>query len=301
MIYKYSEVVPAMPLYENLWNNNDVIYKGSTLYFPNWIQNGIMCVADLLLDGVLMPVEEVINKVGNKAQTLLQYNVVMNAIPREWIPDGYVDGVLNRAPLFWDEEITKMTTRQIRKRLAGVKYKTSTGELFWSKKYEGLTITKEHWLIAHSCSPETRLRVLGWKICHNIFPTAVLLSKMGIVETNKCAFCPEDIDFIEHFFYNCRVSKKLWCHVERMLNVITDGRINLSEKNVLFGFTHAEMPIRDQRQLVNLCILVGKMCISKFKYGSGIHIEFSFDTEMRARVKQVPLPFRGELYRMLGV
>ena len=124
---------------------------------------------------------------------------------------------------------------------------------------------------------------------------------MGIVETKKCAFCPEDIEYIEHFYHKCRVSKKLQCYVERMLNVVTDGRINLGEKNVLFRFTHAEMPMQDWRQLVNSCIPVGKLCISKFKYGSSIHFELSFDAKMRARVEHVLLPFQGELYRMLGV
>ena len=35
---------------------------------------------------------------------------------------------------------------------------------------------------------------------HNIYPTNILLSKMKVKENNKCSYCTDIIDVIEHFF-----------------------------------------------------------------------------------------------------
>ena len=47
---------------------------------------------------------------------------------------------------------------------------------------------------------ETRLRVLQWKILHSIYPTDILLSKMKVRDSNKCSYCADTVDVIEHLF-----------------------------------------------------------------------------------------------------
>ena len=58
---------------------------------------------------------------------------------------------------------------------------------FWRNKCR-IGIEKEHWILASKWSSETRLRLLQWKMLHNIYPTSILLNKMGISNNKNCAF-----------------------------------------------------------------------------------------------------------------
>ncbi len=299
--YSYKDISPVNPLNENLWNNHEVMYKGAALYFKNWAERGIICLADLVKDGEFMSCQEVSSIVGNHAQVSLQYNAVINAIPAEWQDYFCNPAVPQRVPLFWDDQLTRLNAKQIRRHLVGARYKTSHGELFWSKKYEGFAVTKDHWMMARHCTREIRLQVLAWKLLHNIYPTSVLLCKMGVTESNQCRYCPGVTDFVEHFFYTCRISQTLWTNVAKMLTMLTGNCIHLSEQKVLFGVTHEELPSKDMRHVVNLCILIGKMCISKYKYGSSFNIICIFESEMFMRVKHFPISWQESLRHMLGM
>ena len=54
-------------------------------------------------------------------------------------------------------------------------------------------------MTAIHATKEIRLRVLHWKITHSIYPTNILLHKMGLSNTENCNSC-EEKDYIEHFW-----------------------------------------------------------------------------------------------------
>ena len=66
---------------------------------------------------------------------------------------------------------------------------------FWFRKFE-FEIDNATWSRAVDTTNETRLRVLHWKILHNIYPTNILLNKMQVTENNKCSYCPNTVDYI---------------------------------------------------------------------------------------------------------
>ena len=73
------------------------------------------------------------------------------------------------------------------------------------------------WLLSYKCTQETRLRVLQWKILHNIYPTNILLSKMKVKENDKCSYCTDTPDVIEYFcfvFVECPVVWQFWNFIE---------------------------------------------------------------------------------------
>jgi hypothetical protein len=67
-----------------------------------------------------------------------------------------------------------------------------------------------HWTIARHTTKETRLRELHWKILHNIYPTNILLQKMKIKQTDLCEYCKTNVDYTEHFFFECDHLKPFW-------------------------------------------------------------------------------------------
>ena len=98
---------------------------------------------------------------------------------------------------------------------------------FWHRKL-GVEITQTHWEATINATKETRLRVLHWKILHNIYPTNVLLNKMGIANSNKCNACTAgETDYTEHFFFKCATIHSIWKMVEREISVRTGSHIDI--------------------------------------------------------------------------
>ena len=104
---------------------------------------------------------------------------------------------------------------------------------------------------------------------------------MGVRDTNKCKFC-DTVDYIEHFFWACNKVKPVWraCldHIFRK----TGTNIVLSETDILFGYQPAQIKKYDV-QFINHLILVVKMVISKFKYGTATDICCLFEREVLLR------------------
>ena len=78
----------------------------------------------------------------------------------------------------------------------------------WKKRFD-TEIDNRYWKAAFNANQETRLKVLQWKILHNIHPTSILLHKMGIANSETCNACHSgEMDYIEHFFFTCAKKNK---------------------------------------------------------------------------------------------
>ena len=100
---------------------------------------------------------------------------------------------------------------------------------------------------------------------------------MKIRDFIKCNFCPDTTDYVEHFFYECRISKSLWRHIENIIAVRVNKRTNLDVMSVLFGISNSDILSKAELKIANLYLLIGKLCISKYKYGKPIAITILFD------------------------
>ena len=132
--------------------------------------------------------------------------------------------------MFEDEEQNPMSMTIDGHPLKAMKSKVLTEETqpcvtsFWNKKKKlNVEIHYRHWERASNSTKETRLRVLQWKILHNIHPTNILQNKMEIADSNKfSAYSSDDTDNTEHFFFffffSCSKIKPVWDVVEREIN-----------------------------------------------------------------------------------
>ena len=126
--------------------------------------------------------------------------------------------------------------------------------------------------------------MLLWKILHNIYPTNILLHRMGISENRNCKFCTDETDYTEHFLWSCGKINLIWKKVEEYAYLKFDKLIKLKLKDVLFGYNETEnsSDILD----INHVILIAKMCISKYRYGKYFDLFFLFERELRLRNAQ---------------
>ena len=175
--------------------------------------------------------QEFSNRFGYYPRQMLDYNVICNAlrafgIERE-IPEE--NNLEELTPPCVQEKLSTMN----RKFFYEIGHTTETPYNFWLRKYQ-LVISQGYWNIAPECNKETRLRVLQWKILHNIWPTNIMLKKMGIKQTENCSWCGVK-DFSEHFFFSCTALKGLWQLIKSKIEIHLGIKINLDEKTVMLG------------------------------------------------------------------
>ena len=88
------------------------------------------------------------------------------------------DGIVTAVNvLFGNKSIHRMTVKDFRE-IINKNFLTPCSVGFWKRKLN-IDITSLHWHLAAYSNKETRLRVLQWKILHNIYPTKILLFKIG--------------------------------------------------------------------------------------------------------------------------
>ena len=261
-----------------LYNNRNITYKRTHLWLPECIKHGILRVRDVCLGNRLMSFQEFTESYRDLPGKCMLYNVLANAI----------SPLLLELDVAREQELGVYFRGQLvgeigRKGFLQLIHKFEEPYIvnMWKRKL-GVDITEKHWLVSYTTTGEIRLRVLQWKILHNIFPTNILLHRMGIKESKNCARCKTE-DLIEHFMVECAAVKPLWKEIENQIAVYTGKRIDLNVSRILFGLTDEESLNKHQVQQVNLAILIGKMVVSKHKYGEKRNIIDIYHREARIR------------------
>ena len=106
---------------------------------------------------------------------------------------------------------------------------------------------------------------------------------MGLATSKNCSFCPDKVDYLEHFFCECVKITELWRYIENCFYVKYNEKILLSTQDILFGKIDRSTFQCDMWKYLNHLILVGKMCVSKFKYGKQIAILIMFENEVELK------------------
>jgi len=115
----------------------------------------------------------------------------------------------------------------------------------------------------------------------NMYPTNILLHKIGIRNNNQCKLCDEK-DYLEHFFWRCKNLIQFWKNVQNTICRKTNKPFRLKDKTELIGF---ELKNRNQEpnKFINHLLLIAKMTITKYRYGERFDINCIFDLEVSLR------------------
>ena len=225
-----------------------------------------------------LPVENIALKTGNYVSLLFEYNAIHTALRAviNQLPGNPVENANTQN----DTTLKTMTAKQYRDLITKDKACTPCSQLFWQNRYQ-YEINENHWKAPSLSTKEERLRLLQWKILHNIYPTNILLQKMKLRDNNRCSLCHE-IDFIEHFFWRCKKLQLFWDNVKQTIFLKTDLQISLDEQAVLFGYKVDQMKLKHNKT-VNHILLIAKMCISKYRYGVKVDPICIFNNEVELR------------------
>ena len=129
---------------------------------------------------------------------------------------------------------------------------------------------------------ETKLREVQWKIVHNIYPTNILLNKMGIKSSEKCDFCDE-VDVVEHMFFRCKRLQTFWTDVSKRIDNRVNKKIKLNEISIVLGIEQEHPKLcYEEIKLLNTILIIGKLSIIKNKMNK-TKIDIIFERELQLR------------------
>ena len=57
---------------------------------------------------------------------------------------------------------------------------------------------------------ETKISEFQYKVLNNIVFTNEKLFKIEVIDSPQCTFCKNEIESLEHFFYNCEITGSFW-------------------------------------------------------------------------------------------
>ena len=272
------------PLLSLLWNNKHVTYQNNVLFFPDWIKGNIINAKDLYGLHGLLSFEDICNKIGRSPNRILEYNVVraaVNKFQHDLHNHNSVSDNMSEMPYFHGKIITTM--KGFRKEIADSEKTTPCCHMFWNRNF-GIELDKKYWLLPRLVTKETRLRLLQWKVLHNIYPTNIMLCKMRVRENQRCSYCPDQVDYIEHFFYECPQTRQFWIAVRNYILNTYGTRINISMTEALFGIQEVRNASADALHKINHILLIAKMCISIFKKTNSKSPLYSiFENNLRIR------------------
>ena len=271
-------------LSEPLFNNCQITYKGNILFFKRWMQKNVRYVRDIVDNNGLKSFDEVKEMVGNYPNLIFDYNACINSLPTVWKKYIQTQPV---GTIFQDSAPAETQTNNmssflkkpngiIRGLLSNDTNIEAYGRGFWLRKLN--SDINEKFSCAANATKESKLRLLHFKLLHNIYPTNIMLKRMRIKNSENCDFCGEK-DFIEHMFISCPKLKGFWDKIFSLIFTHTQVKFDLTNSNILLGISCDNGRLKRQINIANHVILISKFCISKMRYGEIKDIHLLFDIE----------------------
>ena len=279
---KHADTISsASELGDPLFNNDNIKYKGSMLYYPECLYRGIIKVQDMVDGNQIIPYEEFTRRVNRHPNSLIMYfgivsglkrSIYKNLISRELVhntntnPESNPNSSPNTNPCITTFQGYPIESLSRKLLYSLIKPRDTPNCLtFWFRKF-GLEIDSLHWDLIKKIRG-SKLRVLSWKIVHNIFPTGTTLFKMKIRNDNRCIHCAgELVDSLEHFFVECSQIRGIWQEIRALVLKNLGFVLNLTPEAILTGVVEAGNIKSHHKLLINQALAIGRYTVSKFKY-----------------------------------
>ena len=259
-----------------LHNNTAFTYRNKPLFLKSSIRKSCTLLRDVLRNNHILNLVEYRTKFGHYPGDFLDHNIIFNAVSRLDLQSIRQNFSLS----FKGDKIGKLGRKHFYSKILFTEIPRCNE--MWNNKFD-INFNSSDWSLIFKLK-ESRLRILSWKIIHNIYPTKLALFRMNIKEDNLCSWCDNNtIDNTEHFFFECPIVKPLWVEIEKDINTYMGKNLRLEIKAIILGPNY--IPTLTNKELIQLnhVIAVGKLSISKFKYGPQRNIVEIYKTDSMIR------------------
>ena len=255
------------PLKQTIFHNINIKINKRTIFYRDWLDNGIKYINDLLDEEANFYSWESFSQQYGIQNQAFNYYALLHAIPRNWkkrikkinkklnnITFGNIQKVKHlKKPgrYFYKEAIEMIGTRPVK------------SEEKWKNIYDSI-IPEDEWsdiyMIPFKCTSETKLRILQLKILHRILPTNSWLYKCNLIQTKNCTFCQMHVETIEHLLWDCFVTKNIWLQLFDWLKTLNFDIKPETSKDVILG---------DNQQVI--CLEHIKLIVKEYIYNCQIN------------------------------
>jgi hypothetical protein len=237
---KEKRDVLSYTLWNKYLNNKNLLGRKREL-----IDKGIVYVRDIVSkEGRFMSYNEFC-KTFNIEINILDYYSMIHSLPvqrrREVLSTGRNEKVENTwlEEMLRQEKVCKYVYQNVIKSRAAKNPKRDV----WSNKL-GVDVSEEEWTqlftsirITTVCSV---LRSFQYIFMHRAIVTNEFLFRGKIKDSDKCYFCRQETETMEHLFWNCQIIGGLWSEFAGSLAHCLDINCYLCEKNVMLGINDTE-------------------------------------------------------------
>ena len=230
-----------------IWGNRHLNagYK-SVLFFKEWIESGIIHIADLFNNGSFIRYNTLLDKLKCKSNWIVQYIEVKKAIPKTWY--RIMCEVSNKIYI-------RFGRIQLRKRAFNGEYKDmfdfACKDIYWNivsnssvktyapkiwKKDCGKDCNwKEIWVEKIKCMPVKKIAQFNYYLLYNKIPHKENLFKWKIMNNPFCEIC-KNIEDSKHFLYECKAVKQFWRKCNNIINQLYRMNVRLLWKHIVYGY-----------------------------------------------------------------
>ena len=126
---------------------------------------------------------------------------------------------------FYQLYINKIYCRPVSQQKWESKLNFIHDEKWWENKYK----------MIFKLTQDVKIRWFNYRIIHRLLATNEYLHKIGIEDSSTCDFCNDDIENLQHVFWECNLVKPIWVELCNWVNQELDLNISLTLEDVLFG------------------------------------------------------------------
>ena len=231
------------------------------IYYRKWYEAGIFTISDIVVNGNIASFDEIANKFPIIRTDILKFYGLISILPSEWkniinrntnhnlnidlhSNTGYKINQLKKY-----SRTCSSVVRILRDNLktfpefAFEKWKLNLNLPFDKDDY--LQLFKKMYLL----SSDNKLLILQYRLLHRNIVTNKTLhiwdqnKPLGEQHTENCTFCDNNVETIEHLFYDCVHTKKIWLELFKWIYDNSGLRINFSRFEVILSATIDELKI----------------------------------------------------------
>ena len=75
---------------------------------------------------------------------------------------------------------------------------------------------------------EIKLKWFQIRLVHIIFDTTIVIKKMGIEKDDKCTFCKQERDSLDHIFWKCVLADLFWKQLQDNINDVCGNAVSMN-------------------------------------------------------------------------
>ena len=269
---------------EIIWYNSNIRYRDEVLHFPNWTENDIYKVKQVLINGVWKDVDLICDEFRKKKLlSLFKLSLLKSAFPNVWL-----EKLRNR-----DRNANQSTVEEVHtielvtgdfidisstkaKHYYNLMVELSQVELrcvyFWNAYFDLPNDFDWKSLLNYKFQfiNDNRIKQFNFKFIHRILPCKDNLYKWKIKDDNLCEVCNVR-ETCNHFLFSCTRVSLFWKILSRLIDGLFNVNVVMNDSILLTGYEIC----KEETHLINLLINFAQFVIYRnyirISFGKKVH------------------------------